>query len=131
MMSDTEHERMTNREILYRAKGNVLIAGLGIGMILHPILENENVQSVTVLEKEKDVIDLVSETLPRKKLQIVNADVFEWSPPKDAKYDCIYFDIWSDGAADLTKKERHKLACKYRKYKAAGGWMGGWKPMEI
>lgn len=129
MMSDTLHEKLTNYKVKREARGNVLIAGLGIGMILHPILAKPEVLSVTVLEKERDVIELVAPTLKNEKLTIVHADIFEWRPKVGAKFDCICFDIWADGTDDLAKSERRKLSARFRKYKAEGGWMGSWKPM--
>lgn len=56
VMSDTRMEHTTNWEVVHEAKGHVLIAGLGLGMILHPILAKEEVLSVTVVEKYADVI---------------------------------------------------------------------------
>jgi hypothetical protein len=56
MMSDTRMEHYTNYKVVREARGNVLIAGLGLGMILHPILAKKEVLSVTVIEKYADVI---------------------------------------------------------------------------
>ncbi len=59
MMSDTDMELRTNREPVRDARGDVLIGGLGLGMITLPILLNPAVTSVTVIELSQDVIDLV------------------------------------------------------------------------
>ena len=58
MMGDLGYERATCLEVVRRAHGNVLIAGLGLGMILHPILDKSDVSRVTVVEKYQDVVDL-------------------------------------------------------------------------
>ena len=58
IMSDTPNERLWNREAVRRAHGHVLIAGLGIGMILPPILIKPEVKRVVIVEKELEVIDL-------------------------------------------------------------------------
>jgi spermidine synthase len=137
MMSDTKHERLTNWEFWHKAEGDVLIAGLGIGMVVHGILSKElkswekrkPITSVTVLEKEADVIALISPTLPSDpRLKIIHADVFDWKPTQ--QYDCLYFDIWADGSSDLAKSERRRLGQKYRRFKADGAWLGYWRPME-
>lgn len=140
MMSDTRHERITNWQVWHEAEGDVLIAGLGIGMVVHGILSKDfskswnrqkPITSVTVLEKEQDVIDLISPTLPTDpRIHIVHADVFDWLPPNGAKYDCLYFDIWADGSTDLSKTERRKLGRRYSKYKAEDAWLGYWRPMS-
>lgn len=51
MMSDGPYERRTNYAVVRAATGNVLIGGLGIGMILKPILCNPDVTHVVVIEK--------------------------------------------------------------------------------
>jgi len=100
MMSDTDMEKRSNRGFIYAANGNVLIAGLGIGLILKAILEKPEVESITIIEKYKDVIDLVSPYFTNPKIEIIEADIFEWKPPKDKKYDTIYFDIWPEISTD-------------------------------
>jgi spermidine synthase len=97
MMSDFHYERVTCEEVVRRAHGDVLIAGLGLGMILHPILNIEAVRSVTVIEKFQDVVDLVLPTIPvSEKLQVVLGDICTWKPPRGQRYDVIWFDIWPD-----------------------------------
>jgi hypothetical protein len=58
MMSDTPMERNTNYHILDKANGDVLIFGLGIGLIILPLLRKENVKSITVVELYQDLIDV-------------------------------------------------------------------------
>lgn len=96
MMSDTRDERITNYRILSDAHGHVLIAGLGLGMILHPILKKPEVRSVLVVEKYQDVIDLISPSLDPAKLTIECGDIFTWKPTKGRKFNVIYNDIWPD-----------------------------------
>ena len=57
-MSDTQMERRTNVEFINNVRGHVLIAGLGIGLLIPPIIET--VKSITIIEKNKEVIDLIS-----------------------------------------------------------------------
>ena len=131
MMSDTQHERLTNWEVLHKAKGNVLIAGLGIGMIVHAIADKPEVTTITVIEKELDVIRLISPSLPKsEKLTVIHADIFKWNPPQGARYDTIYFDIWADASNGAATPDRRKLSGRFRKYKVAEGWMGSWHCME-
>ncbi len=93
-MTDFLYERLTCVEVVERAHGDMLIAGLGLGMILHPILSNPEVNSLTVIEKYPDVIDLISPTLPRDpRVRVITDDIFTWGPPSNARYDVIWFDI--------------------------------------
>jgi len=130
MMSNTPAEQRTNFGVVRNSRGDVLIAGLGIGMILVPILEKREVKTVTVVEASRDVIELVEPSIRKvkggKKLRVVEASIFDWQPPKDQKYDCIYFDIWATISTD-TLKEMERLHRKFGRRKAPGGWMDSWK----
>lgn len=101
MMSDTEMEKRTNTSFVYEANGDVLIGGLGLGMVLLAVQAKEEVNSVTVIEIEQEIISLVAPQLPlNEKVTIIRGDIFEWYPPKGILYDVIYFDIWNNICAD-------------------------------
>ncbi len=130
MMTDTQNEQSSNTGVVLQAKGDVLIAGLGIGMILVPILAKKEVKSVTVIEKYEHVIALVEPQLRGlpggKKLKVVHADVFEWQPPKGQKWDVLYFDIWPQ-ITEGNLPEMARLHQKYKNRKKPGAWMHSWK----
>ena len=95
MMSDTDMEHRTNMDFCVQANGDVLIGGLGIGLIILAIQDNPEVRSITVVEKSQEVIDMVATQLPlNEKVKIIQADVFFWKPQRGAQYDTIYMDIW-------------------------------------
>lgn len=135
MMSDTQMERSSNIQVVLKARGDVLIAGLGIGLILVPILAKPEVKTVTVVEKYRDVIDLVEPSVRKirgaEKLQVVEADVFTWAPPAGQKWDCIYFDIWPSLCTDnLVQME--KLHRKYaRRKRSPSAWMDSWQKAAL
>lgn len=127
MMTDTVMERRSNYEVVRQARGHVFISGLGLGMILHPILQKPEVTRVTVVEKFGDVIRLVGPTLPhQEKLTLIEADVLTYRPTKGTKFDVIYHDIWptvsQDNLEDMTLLHR-----RFAHFKAPGGWMDSWK----
>ncbi len=130
MMSDTDAERSSNLEVVIKAKGRVLIAGLGVGMILCPILANQKVQGVEVVESSPDVIQLVEPALRglpgAEKLNVVEADILTWKPPRGSKWDTIYFDIWPDICLD-NLPQMQILHRRFGRYKNPGGWMGSWQ----
>lgn len=98
-MSDTRMERTSNREFCDKANGSVMIAGLGIGLILHNIRESVRsgkVTKITIFEKYQDVIDMVAPYYQDLPITYVNADILEYKPAKGEVYDTIYFDIWPD-----------------------------------
>lgn len=100
MMSDTPMEKFTNQAFLNYAKGRILIAGLGIGMLPASLSKKEDVESITIIELNQEVIDLV-EPLIRKyvknadKIKIVQADAYKYpSEHLNERYDFVYLDIW-------------------------------------
>ncbi len=133
VMSDTAMEHRTNYEVVRNAHGNVLIAGLGLGMILVPILAKDSVRSVTVVEKSPDVVSMIGPLYPSPKLAIVTADIFEWKPAKAERFNAIYFDIWSDQSTDdledMTKLHSRFARSLDRTDDAA--WMGSWRRDEL
>ena len=125
IMSDTSCEIFTNVDFISHAHGDVLIGGLGLGILPMILKELDRVNSVLILEKKKEVIDLVWPQLglPRH-IEVVNADVFEYAP--NNLYNTIYHDIWSD-IDNAAEKEMHILKKKYKPCLKAGGWLGVWE----
>lgn len=125
MMSDTGMERISNKTFINKANGRVLIAGLGIGLIIHNILTKENISEIIVIEKYKDVIDLVSPKFNDHRLKIIEADIFEWKPTKGDKFDTIYFDIWPQICVDNLSQIK-TLHNRFKFYKTSDGYMDSW-----
>lgn len=133
-MSDTPYETRTNLEFLHHAqRGAILVAGLGLGLILPPVLERATVTRVTVVEREPDVVALVGPSLAHPKLALVTADIDTWRPPKGARYDTIYFDIWPDSCEDnLPHIARLHQAFKgYLNRANPAAWMGSWEATAL
>lgn len=134
MMSDGAYEHATNWDAVFKAQGDVLIAGLGIGMVLVPMLKNPEVRTVTVLENSSDVIELVAPHIrvhvaeASSKLTVILADVFTWEPPKGKRWDCIYFDIWADICTDNLQEITKLKRCYARKLNRENpkAWMRAW-----
>lgn len=115
VMSDTPMEKETNRDFVRNAHGNVLIGGLGIGLIILAIQDKEDVNHITVVEKNSEVIELVGKQLPlNPKVNIINDDVFEYKPL--FKYNTIYMDIWNYINEDVYKEQMKPLISRYRRY---------------
>lgn len=128
MMSDTWMEKRSNYGFFLNARGDVLIAGLGIGMVLMGIQNKPEVTSVIVIEKEQEIIDLVAKQLPlNSKVTIIHADIFEYQTKQ--KFDCIYFDIWDNVCSD-NWTEMKKLHAKFKSRKKPDAWISSWKKEE-
>lgn len=97
------NETVTTRPAIERAHGKVLTYGLGLGYFAFMASEKENVSSVTVVERSRDVIDLVkAHILPQfphaEKVRIIESDAFDYAEkvaPAE-HYDFIFADIWHD-----------------------------------
>lgn len=101
-MSDTPFEINTMREFYVHATGHVLITGLGLGLIAASVAQKESVETVIVIEKSYDVIELVAKHYDYDNLIVVWADAFTFNPRKEGyldkgqKYDWVFHDIWPD-----------------------------------
>jgi spermidine synthase len=74
--------------------GNVLCAGLGLGLIVHALSKNPKVEKITVVEINKDVIDLITPFLPKTKpLEVVHDDIYKYR--KIPSYNTVILDIWA------------------------------------
>lgn len=126
VMSDTPAERWDHYDAWRYAKGDVLVNGLGLGVYTKAILEKPEVDFVTVIEISEDVVELVGKPLMEQypdKLAIVIADALEYVPPKGAKYDYAWHDIWDNICAD-NLPEMQKLHRKWGR--RCGGNQGSW-----
>ena len=92
------------------AQGKVLVMGLGMGWAAAATAIRDEVTAVTIVERDRQVIDLHAELdlfaqLPdaaRAKLRIVEGDAYAYTP--DAPVDLLMPDIWlplvNDGRVD-------------------------------
>lgn len=131
MMSDTPMEIRTNREFICLANGHVLIAGLGMGTIVHIIQDFDTVKSITVIEYDKDVLEVVMPQMKfNSKVKVIHDDIYTWKP--EMKYDVIWFDIWpticSDNWEDM-KKLNKKFKYKLNRTNV-NCWMRSWRQEE-
>lgn len=135
MMSDTDMELRTNVGAVQAARGDVLIGGLGLGAIVLPIVRKPEVRSVTVVEKNKDVIALVEDQIRRQMtgnqsagFLVWHGDIHTWRPYKKnvCKFDYIYFDIWPELCTDHVD-EMVKLHRAFQPYLRKGGKVTSWE----
>ena len=101
----TPNEINTMKEPIKNARGDVLTYGLGLGYYAYMTSENSDVSSVTVVEKDAEVIRMFSDNiLPqfpfRDKIKIIEADAIEYAKNTAHKvgYDCVFSDIWHDAS---------------------------------
>ena len=135
IMQDTEQEYGEHDWLTSRMSGHILLAGLGIGMIHIPLLASSDVTSVTVVEKEQDVIDLVwNDCAKDDRFTLVCDDIYTWDPDASdglptTSWDVGWFDTWlttdydSDGNIIGPDGYRQAMQNKYGSYVSdIGGW---------
>lgn len=100
VMSNNLFERLTNQNFIDTAKGDVIIFGLGLGLILFPLLEDSEITSITVIDNSIDIIDNIGPIIKNydvnDKLTIIQGDAFTYYQQlNETKFDVMYFDYWN------------------------------------
>ena len=102
-MTITPNEIETMKEPVDRAFGNVLTFGLGLGYYAYMVSDKENVDSVTIVDLNENVINLFKKyVLPQfknaHKIKIIKADAFDYALKHVANgnFDFVFTDLWHD-----------------------------------
>jgi len=91
VMSDSRPEQEMNAPIVEQGYGDVLCLGYGLGFIFGPLVAKPDVRSVTVIELESEVLQLVASQQDfGPKLRIIQANALTWQP--DMSFDVIWDD---------------------------------------
>lgn len=101
VMSNTPSEISDFSRFTYRAKGSVIVNGLGLGCVIARLLNKDEVTKVDVVEISEDVIGLVGGYFradPR--LTIHHDDAFKFKPVNGSRWDFAWHDIWDYICAD-------------------------------
>ena len=122
-MSLTPNEVFTLRGQIKRARGNVAVAGLGLGWTARKILQRSQVKSLTVYEIDENVIDVFGESLTEEfgdRITIVNDDAYKapWE-----SHDVALWDIWQHMSGAARDHEFKKIR---RKMESLGKVCLGW-----
>ena len=115
-MTVTPNEINTIQPAVGESRGKVLTYGLGLGYYAFHCLLKEEVESVTVVERNPAVIEVFRKHLlpffPRQKdLHIIQADAFDYAAnvmPREG-FDTVFTDLWHDVADGLPLYQRMKV----------------------
>lgn len=124
-MSDTHAEKMDHAEAVRRAKGIILINGLGIGMVLNAALLKREVEKALVVEKSSEVIGLSARHYQEKfgdRIEVIHDDAITFSPPKGIRFGAVWHDIWDNICADNLEE----MKALHRRYGRKTDWQGSW-----
>ena len=111
-----------------RRGGDVLITGLGLGLVAEAILRvhESSVRRLTIVEKSEEVIALVAPHLQSvwpDRLNIVHGDAFSWTPSDGSRFSVGWHDIWPD---PTTPSIEHEIASLRQHHAGWCEWQGFW-----
>src|SRR3990167_3809769 len=123
VMSDTPAEIRDCAELFHRAAGRGLINGLGLGVCLRGVLLKPEVLHVTVMEIDKDLIDLIGGDFTQgPRVTVVHQDAFTYKPPRGQRFDFVWHDIWNGICGDNYEEMKYL----HRKYGRIAKWQESW-----
>lgn len=107
--SNCHHTRNTMFSQYDVAYGDVLVTGLGFGILTTALAEKDEVSSVTVLELSEDVIGaFIQNNQVSDKVKIIQADATTFT--SDIKYDCLLPDHYELQTFKWRIKDMNRLA---------------------
>jgi len=130
-MTDLYDEWWTQRrgiEEALKRGGEILVTGLGLGLVAEAILRTpeSNVTRVTIVEQSADVIQLVGPFLKNRygaRMEIVEGNAFSWQNPTGRNFTVGWHDIWPDPFMPGIADEMRRLADRYSPW---CDWQGFW-----
>ena len=98
-MSLNPNEIKTMEPYIEKAQGHVLVLGLGMGYVAYMMANKKEVKSVTVIEKDSNVINIFNNLLwpsfnNKEKIKIINDDALSYLKRKQKDFNYIFADIW-------------------------------------
>lgn len=94
MVDDPLHWFGMESAVMDLPSGSVLCAGLGLGLMAHHLAERDDIDAITIVEWDQDVIDLISPTLPPdSRVTIVRDDFYEYIKRPDVAPQGILWDL--------------------------------------
>jgi len=101
-MSDTPMEQEALRIPSRTARGDILIIGLGLGLLPTLIkMRNKMVDSITIIEMHREVANLVYGKIKSRKTSLLLNDGESYLAVPGRKFDFIFIVIWGSIAAPM------------------------------
>ena len=104
-----------------KANGNVLVLGNGLGYFPYMISSKKNVKTITIVEKDEEVLELFKQyILPqfknKEKISVICADPIEYlENVSDGQYDYCFADLWQWEESDSIYITVKSLCKRFKK----------------
>ena len=97
-MSLNPNEIETMKPFINKARGNVLVLGLGMGYVPFMMANKSEVKSITIIEKDPEIIGLFNSLIlpsfkSKEKIKIIEDDAINYVR-KNSRFDYIFADLW-------------------------------------
>ena len=98
------------QDLAKAARGRVLVAGLGLGLVIHALETNKSVTNIDAVEIDMDVINLITPLIKMRKTNIINDDFWRYLYKTEETYDTCILDIWVYEESDRIRTGYNMLA---------------------
>ncbi len=122
-MEDSPVELSRHLPIILRARGRVLVSGLGLGCVVRGLLAKPEVDHIDVIEIDPSIVALCgAEFASNPRVTLHLADARTWPIPDGARWDYAWHDVWSEteslAVVHAGLIARYDSFCDYQ-----GAWM--------
>ncbi len=131
-MTDDPLHNEGMKALAEKSRGRVLVAGLGLGLVTDALLKNPEVESVTTVERNEQVIELVHPHFPsivKERLTIEHEDFWKFVEITQEPYDTVICDLYVVSRAGRTDDQPYPPAIgRYflqRAYPKSDVWVWG------
>ena len=128
VMEDSMQELSRHLPIWLAAHGRVLVTGLGLGCVVRGLLASPHVSHIDIVEIDAGIIRVIgSEFASEPRCTIHHADAMTWTPPRGAKWDYAWHDLWTEnGKLQFMHAELLRIFARVHKavpLERQGAWM--------
>lgn len=117
IMIDSAKEYKEHNLLWEKANGNILIGGLGIGMVNEKLITMQNIETITIIEKNIEVIDMVWPFCKKDdRFILIHDDIDTWNIPENKHWNYAWFDTYISNVNVDYCAYNNTLLTKYSSY---------------
>lgn len=121
VMNDFDYELRKHLEFICKARGRVLVTGLGLGCVVRGLLAAGRVDHIDVIERSPEVIEMCGASVADPRVTIRQADAREFKP--SGRYDFAWHDLFSADGEPHLNLIHMELFKRFRRWaRVQGAW---------